>query len=40
MEDIWLGSIIYRYPLPVPVHYVSLLGDRTGQLYAYGHVPK
>ena len=33
MEDIWLGSILYRYPLPTPVHYISLLGDRGSALY-------
>ena len=30
MEDVWLGSILYRFPPPQPVTYVSLLGGRTG----------
>ena len=33
MEDIWLGSVLYRYPLPAPVHYISLLGDRGSALF-------
>ena len=33
MEDVWLGYILHAYPLPKPVHYVSLLGDRNGTLY-------
>ena len=33
MEDVWLGSMLHRFPLSKPVRYVSLLGDRVGQLY-------
>ena len=30
MEDVWLGSVIHRYPLPQPVRYISLIGGRGG----------
>lgn len=33
MEDVWLGSIIHRWPLPSPIHYVSLVGAKGATLY-------
>ena len=33
MEDVWLGSLLYRFPLPHPVRYISLLGDKRSRLY-------
>ena len=30
MEDVWLGSVLHRYPPAAPVRYVSLLGGRGG----------
>ena len=26
MEDVWLGSVLYRFPLSTPLTYVSLHG--------------
>ena len=33
MEDVWLGSMLHRFPLRSPVTYLSLLGDRGARLY-------
>ena len=33
MEDVWLGSMLYRFPPPGPIHYVSLLGSRGRRLH-------
>ena len=30
MEDVWLGSLLHRFPPPVPLTYVTLL-DSTGR---------
>jgi len=30
MEDVWLGSLLYRSPPPQPITYVNLLHARTG----------
>ena len=30
MEDVWLGSVLYRYPPRQPITYVTLLGGRGG----------
>ena len=33
MEDVWLGYILHAFPLPEPVRYISLLGDKKSSLY-------